>query len=262
MPNSQDGKTLEEKYDELLRAFRSVMTKVNNNEKRNVERFSKLEKSIDLLENKIGEVNEQDNIGIDELEKRKKKMENDLVTIDKKLEDINCKIEQQTKTIKKFQEKKEMKGDMDKDFPIYSRDICHQTEPFNCRICLSSYITKQQLRNHIKEEHKTKDHKCSYCDSTFESFLHLERHIQESHDNEAVKCDECDLKFYTSWQLKKHTKVHQNLKVRNCHYYNSDKECPFAAIGCKFKHVFSENCKFQDRCKMDKCQFRHTKSKK
>ena len=42
MPDSKERKTLDENYDELLRAFRSLNTKVNNNEKRHSPPYPKL----------------------------------------------------------------------------------------------------------------------------------------------------------------------------------------------------------------------------
>ena len=42
-----------------------------------------------------------------------------------------------------------------------------------------------------------------------------------------------------------------------CHYFNNQKKCPFEEIGCMFLHADSEDCKFQNTCNKNLCQFKH-----
>ena len=35
--------------------------------------------------------------------------------------------------------------------------------------------------------------------------------------------------------------------------------CPFQKFGCKFRHVDSPSCKFQETCRLKKCQYKHQK---
>ena len=74
MPESKKEKTLEEKYEELFRAFRSLNMKVNNNHTRVNERFSEIESLVESLK-----VNRNHDIeGLDELQKREDKVESEL----------------------------------------------------------------------------------------------------------------------------------------------------------------------------------------
>ena len=100
MPDSKERKTMDEKYDELLRAFRSLNTKVNNNEKTNSERFTEIEKSIELLEGK--QSNSQNNEGVDELQKRKEKIDHGLKCLEVKIIETTEKVDYQTKKLKNF----------------------------------------------------------------------------------------------------------------------------------------------------------------
>ena len=84
MPDSKEEKTMNEKYDELLRAFRSLNTKVNNNEKRNTEKITKMEKSIELLEGMENKTIYTNIEGLDELQKRKAKIDRDLKCLEEK----------------------------------------------------------------------------------------------------------------------------------------------------------------------------------
>ena len=75
---------------------------------------------------------------------------------------------------------------------------------------------------------------------------------------ESYECNECEKKFILMWRLKKHQHIHSKTNaVKNCHYFNNQKECPFEQIGCMFKHEHSHQCKFQRNCRNLLCQFKH-----
>ena len=72
------------------------------------------------------------------------------------------------------------------------------------------------------------------------------------------ECNKCDKKFILNWRLKKHQDIHSNREnLKFCHYFNNGKECPYADIGCMFRHEHSDQCKFKKNCRNKLCQFKH-----
>ena len=47
------------------------------------------------------------------------------------------------------------------------------------------------------------------------------------------------------------------LNIKNCHYFNNGKVCPFESIGCMFNHIRSDKCLFLQKCINKLCPFRH-----
>ena len=83
-------------------------------------------------------------------------------------------------------------------------------------------------------------------------------HIVTEHNvKKKHKCEICDTDFVFKWRLKRHIMDHSKRKIKTCHYFNNNKECPYLQIGCKFIHEKAVNCKFAQHCKVTKCQFRH-----
>ena len=69
-------------------------------------------------------------------------------------------------------------------------------------------------------------------------------------------CDHCGKSFpYESIKVKHIKAVHENLKIY-CHFYNNQKECPFAEQ-CIFLHEQSEECKFGASCERINCMYQH-----
>ena len=85
----------------------------------------------------------------------------------------------------------------------------------------------------------------------------LEEHLREHDNAEKFKCRLCESEFYSEWRLKKHIEGHQQVNRKCCHYYNNGKKCPFAEIGCKFKHEISYECFHGKGCGFSLCQYRH-----
>ena len=63
--------------------------------------------------------------------------------------------------------------------------------------------------------------------------------------------------FVLKWRLSKHKETHASPTVRNCHYFNNKKPCPFENIGCKFNHVLSKICIYNTTCSNALCQHQH-----
>ena len=135
-----------------------------------------------------------------------------------------------------------------------------ETNLYTCRNCGQIFETSRLLKVHIRCVH-AKWHKCPQCDNSYKTSIELEQHLCSEHKVNGLTCDKCDASFIMKWRLQKHQRIHDdNLNTRNCHFYNSDKECPYSKIGCKFKHQFSVECKYGEKCSVDKCQFRHVKT--
>ena len=99
---------------------------------------------------------------------------------------------------------------------------------------------------------------CSYCELQCKNGYELENHLVSNHKKEKKHgCDKCEAKFVSKWRLSLHMKVHQNLQIRKCHFFNNGLTCPFQKDGCKFAHVISNNCRFGNSCQRTKCQYRH-----
>jgi hypothetical protein len=100
---------------------------------------------------------------------------------------------------------------------------------------------------------------CNLCERTFGKNSDLETHIKDHHEkHDEFDCDQCDKKFVTKWRLQKHTIIHSDKKQRNCHYFNSGKNCPFEMLGCKFLHILSDKCKFDQSCSVKLCSYQHS----
>ena len=108
-------------------------------------------------------------------------------------------------------------------------------------------------RDLVKRSHKNKmGYKCKHCDKKFGSNTNVEKHIERVHDYQSLKCNTCDSTFLTGWRLKKHGDTHiQNAVIKKCHYFNSNKPCPFEKLECKFNHKLSSSCTSR------MCQFKH-----
>ena len=100
--------------------------------------------------------------------------------------------------------------------------------------------------------------KCEDCDSEFPQRFKLELHMMKDHKQDKIyKCKDCEAGFVFKWRLKKHMKAHTQTKIRSCHYFNNNKECPFSEVGCKFSHQLTTQCKFGQGCRIRLCQFQH-----
>ena len=100
--------------------------------------------------------------------------------------------------------------------------------------------------------------KCKFCDDMFDKNSELEEHIKKHHDSiEKFKCDQCGKSFVLEWRLGKHKRIHTERKMKRCHYFNNQKNCPFEEIGCMFEHSYSGNCKYGIKCEKAMCSFQH-----
>ena len=131
---------------------------------------------------------------------------------------------------------------------------------WKCKHCNDEFTANIDMMRHLKAMHR-RHSECKQCHKKFVTSSLLEHHMKDEHGTiQKYQCDECGKTFHFKWRLENHTKMHNietKDKIRKCHYFNNKKNCPFEMLGCKFRHEESTNCKYNDKCKFDKCQFRH-----
>ena len=116
-------------------------------------------------------------------------------------------------------------------------------------------MKKEMARRTMKTQIQSR---CPSCEEAFDTNTDMEKHIQNVHKNQSFNCGECDATFVSEWRMKKHKGTHlKNTATRNCHYFNSNKTCPFQNLGCKFNHKFSIQCRYGIQCPVRMCQFKH-----
>ena len=128
-----------------------------------------------------------------------------------------------------------------------------------CKTCGKHFVTKVDLREHIKNDH-TKKSKCAQCNEVFSESWKMEKHMKTHASVEVFKCTICDKDFYTKWRMDKLIADHGEVK-KYCHYFNNNKFCPYEEIGCKFEPEDSEICRYDQNCNFKLCQCKHTARK-
>ena len=125
-----------------------------------------------------------------------------------------------------------------------------------CDKCDYICMEKDDMNKHKIDKHQKVSpiKNCKICGETFRQNYELETHMMIHGEAETFNCNICGKVFHLKWRLKKHMSVH--LTSKYCHYFNNQKECPFEAIGCKFRHEQSPICKFKN-CLNPLCQFKH-----
>eukprot|EP00090_Calanus_glacialis_P006238 TRINITY_DN14884_c0_g1_i2.p1 TRINITY_DN14884_c0_g1~~TRINITY_DN14884_c0_g1_i2.p1 ORF type:complete len:358 (-),score=62.40 TRINITY_DN14884_c0_g1_i2:39-1112(-) len=126
-------------------------------------------------------------------------------------------------------------------------------------VCDKTSKVKPNLNEHTKPMHP-KTYKCEICDETFTESWKMEEHLEHHGNERPFKCSICEKGFYMKWRMEKHTSDHR-VDIKFCHYFNSDKPCPYDKVGCRFKHETAPECRFNLKCTFKLCQFTHTTKK-
>ena len=168
---------------------------------------------------------------------------------DRKLKEMEIAIKANEETI--FKLEKMLTGREDKKSSMDIR--------FNCKECGKSFLRKKDLRDHIQRSHERK-YDCKVCEKSFSESWKLELHSKTHEENVPFKCNICEKQFHFKWRLNKHVVSHDK-NAKFCHFFNNGKKCPFEEIGCKFKHILANKCKYDGNCYIKLCQFQHSASK-
>ena len=193
---------------------------------------------------------------INGLDKQISKLDDAYRSIKGIVDDNTSGLEKTKMTIMRIQDKKA------ENIPTKERLLSESSKALpnndiNCRVCDKTFTNKSELVNHIKTKHN-RTGECRLCEKRFSTNYQLEIHLQEHGSSKKYKCEQCDKAFHFKWRLGKHMKIHSEHKsIRACHFFNNGKLCPFEEVGCKFLHIKSIDCKYKDKCRFDRCQFRH-----
>ena len=78
------------------------------------------------------------------------------------------------------------------------------TSKIKCEICDLTYISKEELWEHLDKDHEWKLlHECNVCSAEFENKVLLNSHILNDHPCN-IKCEFCDSRFISKAQLEEH----------------------------------------------------------
>ena len=268
---------LQKNFRELVETDNAIKDGINCNSK-----------NLEALKNLTLDINQRVKVLEDTLEKKKSLNDNDIVNVKNDLRNLNSKIDgveeklvdDMTGTVKHFEttisqsnknhdrdkiklqelledNERKMK-EVVKNFNFQKKKVNNQEKPFKCEECGEIIGRKRDLKIHIRINHP-KFITCDFCDEMFKESWQYEKHLESHTKSKDKKCDVCDKRFFLDWRLKQHMNIHNNPHVKNCHYYNNQKECPYDAIGCKFNHKISQECKRQGDCKIKLCPLQHRK---
>ena len=119
--------------------------------------------------------------------------------------------------------------------------------------------SKKNIPDKVDKERTPALLKCKLCDHSFKRFVDLETHIMTNHSKyQNFQCNKCEKRFVLKWRLRKHMVIHSQVNVKNCHYFNNGKKCPFEQFGCKFLHTASKPCELGITCSKYLCHYRHS----
>ena len=208
-----------------------------------------IKKDMTNLESKIDTVEEKLVDGI----------KNTIVNVENKVSQSNVNTERDRRNLKELLLANERKiREVEKNLQIQTNKMKVQEKSFKCEECGEVFEKKKCLKIHIQIKHP-KYIKCESCDETFKESWQYETHLESHSKTKDKKCDVCGKLFFLDWRLGQHMNIHKKPHVKNCHYFNNQKVCPYDAIGCKFNHVMSKECKNQANCQIKLCSLQHTR---
>ena len=202
--------------------------------------MKELNAEFELLAERVKKLEEKDASGDPgKVQEKLNGIEEILKSYDKKIGDLDRELLQarQDNNIEKGKDSKRIDG-----------NVCDKTSK-----------VKPNLNEHKKPMHP-KTFECEICDKTFMESWKMEEHLEHHGNERPFKCSICEKGFYMKWRMEKHTSDHR-ADIKFCHYFNSDKPCPYDKVGCRFKHETAPECRFNLKCTFKLCQFTHTTKK-
>ena len=87
---------------------------------------------------------------------------------------------------------------------LNSHIVSIHTSKIKCEICGLTYISKEELWEHLDKDHEWKLlHECNVCGAEFDNKVLLNSHILNDHHCK-IKCELCDSRFIYKAQLGEH----------------------------------------------------------
>ena len=273
--NSQNamGSKISAKINDLMEQISEIKDDIDGIKNTLEEECHKCESNIDntkddlkAVDTRIKSVEDRinnipENLKIQEIYNSNKEellaIELKLKTLDEEQRKLTKYVKQSDKTIQAACEGPKTAKEETKIDDNYEENIFGATTFFNCNYCTMNFNNYDSLKSHIACNH-LRAFKCQHCDRRFRKCYDLEEHLVNVHEEEKMyNCDICELRFVTNWRYKKHIDAHNNNKARTCHYFNNNKDCPYAKRGCKFQHKMADQCQFTNTCTRKMCQFQH-----
>ena len=209
--------------------------------------YNRVKTELENLDDKIDTV--EDKL-IQDIEDNANKIDEDIST-------SNEKHSQESKMLKELIEENERRLKQVETNLLKQKEVLKNKEKsFICDECGKCFAGNSDRRLHIKQDHP-KHFSCDLCDISFNESWRYELHLETHSNSKGKKCEECGKNFFMEWRLRQHMNVHNNPNIRHCHYYNNGKECIFEPVGCKFKHIKSEQCSKPTGCNVKLCPKQH-----
>lgn len=135
---------------------------------------------------------------------------------------------------------------------VIEMEVNGDSYQFECRICNSSFKTKDSLRRHIIRHKTTNKLKCEFCPRQFffqgELNFHLKQHFDPPPE---VKCEICDKTFSSKSALNKHKLLHTDIKSFACSICEKKFRKKFTLKNHLLIHNLSEDKPY--KCEIEDC---------
>ncbi|XP_070208579.1 uncharacterized protein [Littorina saxatilis] len=102
-----------------------------------------------------------------------------------------------------------------------------------CPCCPKYFISRGDLKAHLKQEKHFKCKKCKECEKRFSYKKTLAKHVKDKHDPEnesSYKCMVCDKEFGCERYMKEHEKVHEEHAYERYKCRKCEKGFPYRSI--------------------------------
>ncbi|KAL4231684.1 Zinc finger protein 34 [Mactra antiquata] len=103
---------------------------------------------------------------------------------------------------------------------------------FICIVCDQHFLTKSELKNHLKIHKDCRPYRCKICSKTFRQLGHVKEHLLSHASTSKYQCPLCVLIFKTQHSLLHHV-------ARHCRV--NPFECPMATCVLKFATIYLLN---------------------
>ncbi|CAM1327332.1 Uncharacterised protein at_DN2225 [Pycnogonum litorale] len=94
----------------------------------------------------------------------------------------------------------------------------HKSKVLECKLCEMHFVTLQDRRLHVKNDHGEKPFVCNLCAKTFVESSELEIHWKTHMMEKPFMCDICGLKFKDNHVLKEHKMTHTGERPFKCEF--------------------------------------------
>ena len=98
------------------------------------------------------------------------------------------------------------------------QDAILETDPINVSIATKEFGDKPKLKRHEATHSNFKPFKCNECSASFITNDNLLQHIRHRHKERNFSCKNCEYTFYFEGDLRKHKLTHTKAKRKTCEH--------------------------------------------